>query len=296
MYSIYSFSISRLNNAEFVGFFINLKKAIDTAQSTNLGLDATMMTEFNNVLQKLTEQVRASTASQYTASMDAANNKRIQVFKRIIYKLRAVEVAEEQSDLNACKAAVETYLLGSYSLSVTKLPLQEMTTVINGFCFDLRDKLSEEDLDTLSVTADLSRLEQANSEFITAYNNRADERATIGSAVTLNLRAQMNDIFLNICYTTQYLANSQAETNATKAAACQPFIDVVNQYLQDAKARYNARMNALKKKGENVPSGNDSPADDAPADENPADVNPGGNPAANPGDENPGEGVHEVEV
>jgi len=292
MYSIFSFSVSRLNNAEFVSFFLNLKKAIDTAQSTNLGLDGTMMSEFTSVLQKLTEQVRSSTASQYTAAMDAAHSKRIQVFKRIIYKLRAVEVAEDQSDLLSCKTVVETYLLGIYSMAVSKLPLQEITPVINGFCYDLRDKLSEDDLDALSITSDLSRLEQANADFISAYNNRADERAQTGNGVTVALRAQMNDIFLNICYTTQYLANSQAESNATKAAACQPFIDVVNQYLQDAKTRYNARMAALKKKGENVPSGDDTSADDTPADENPGTENPGGNPA----DENPGEGVHEVEV
>jgi len=290
MYSILSFAINRVNNAEFVSFFLNLKKAIDNAQSTNLGLDATMMSEFTTVLQKLTEQVRASTASQYTAAMDAAHSKRIQIFKRIIYKLKAVEVAEEQSDLIACKNQVETYLLGIYSLAVTKLPLQEITPIINGFCFDLRDKLTEDDLDALSVTADLSRLEQANADFITAYNNRADERAQTGNGVTLALRAQMNDIFLNICYTTQYLANSQAESNATKAAACQPFIEIVNQYLSDVKTRYNARMAALAaKKGEGDAAG--GATDDTPADEDPAE-NPGG---GNPADENPG-GVHEVEV
>jgi len=228
--------------------------------------------------------------------MEAANSKRIQIFKRIVYKLKAVEVAEEQSDLLSCKAAVETYLLGTYSMAVTKLPLQEITPVINGFCFDLRDKLTEDDLDTLSVTADLSRLEQANADFISAYNSRTDERAQIGNGVTLALRAQMNDIFLNICYTTQYLANSQAESNATKAAACQPFIDVVNQYLADVKSRFNARMAALaakKAEGTDTPAGG---ADDTPADEDPADVNPGGNdnPQSNP-EANPG-GVHEVEV
>ena len=266
MYSIYQFSISRLNNAEFLSLFLSLNKAIDNVGAENLGLDETMMSEFGSVLGRLTEQVRSSSASQFTQAMDQANSKRVQIYKRIIYKLKAVEVAEENSDLLACKPQVETYILGSYGLSVTKLPLQEITPVINGFCYDLRDKLSEDDLDVLGATSDLSRLEQANQAFIEAYNNRAEERAQVGNGLTVALRQQMNDIFLNICYTTQYLANSQATSNAAKAKACQPFIEVVNQYLTEAKSRYNQRMAALKRKnegedpegtGDNGQSGND---------------------------------------
>ena len=250
MFSINSFAVNRLNNAEFVGFFLNLNHAIDQAGAERIGLDEGVMANFSDLLTKLGEQVRASSASQYTALMEQANSKRVQIFKRIIYKLKAVEVAEEHSDLLACKAQVETYLLGAYSLSVAKLPMQELTTVINGFCYDLRDKLSEDDLDAMGVTSDVSRLEQANAAFIEAYSNRVDERASIGNALTQTLRQQMYDLYLNICFTTQYLANSLAETNATKAKACQPFIEVVNEYLADAKSRYNQRMAALKRKNE----------------------------------------------
>ena len=278
MYSINTFAVNRLNNAEFVGFFLNLNKAIDNVGAENIGLDESLMSIFGDLLTKLGEQVRASTASQYTQVMDQANSKRIQIFKRIVYKLKAVEVAEEHSDLLSCKAQVETYLLGAYGLSVTKLPLHELTTVINGFCYDLRDKLSEDDLDALGVTSDVSRLEQANQAFIQAYNSRADERASVGGALTQTLRQQMYDLYLNICYTTQYLANSQATANATKAKACQPFIEVVNEYLLDAKRRYNQRINALHAGKDGSEEGDDSGSGD------------GGNEQPNGGQQQGGDG------
>lgn len=47
MVQINSFSLTKLNNAEFVAFFINLANLIERAEASKLGLDQSVMTKFN---------------------------------------------------------------------------------------------------------------------------------------------------------------------------------------------------------------------------------------------------------
>ena len=42
MFTINTFSISKLNNAEVTGFYINVQKAITTADASKLGLSEVM--------------------------------------------------------------------------------------------------------------------------------------------------------------------------------------------------------------------------------------------------------------
>ena len=114
---------------------------------------------------------------------------------------------------------------------------------MQGFIFDLNDKLGDDGIAALGITEDLQALEDANNEFIAAYNSRATERAEGDTGLTLKLRQEMYALYQQICFITQYLANSTETANAEKAAACQTFIGVLNVLLADAKKRYNQRIN-----------------------------------------------------
>jgi len=277
MYSISSFRILSLNNAEFVGFFINLRRLIIQSEAEQLGFDEGVMTNFESLLGKLNDQVKVSASSAITMEMESANQKRVNLYKRIVYKLKGVELAEDGSSMASLKLAVSTYLLKPYSLTnVTRLPMQELTTVLSGFILDAKSKFSEDDLDDLGIVTELSNLEIANDGFIAAYTRRSEERAET-SGLTPVLRQQMYELYLSMCYQAQYLANSTLASNATKAAACQPFIGVLNEILSDVKKRYNQRMNALHQ-GTTESNGN-------------ADVAGGGNQTPEASDDNPADEV-----
>ena len=244
MFSISPFALSRLNNAEFVGFFINFNQLVEKTGSEKLGLDSGDMQNFAELLKKLQDQVRYSPSSALTASMVAANDKRCQIFKRINYHLKAVQLAEENTDLLACRDVVETQLLKPYPLGIVRLPYQELTTVLSGFIMDCKNKLDEDAIDVLGVMSDITALEMANNAFISAYNSRSAERSE-NAGLTLELRKQMNDLYLGFTFHLQYVANSKLSTMADKAAAIQPFIAVLNANIADARRRYNQRINAL---------------------------------------------------
>jgi len=241
MFTINTFSLSQLNNAEVTAFYINLKKAIENATAEGLGLTA-VNTAFQATLQKLINQVYNTTGSEYTAAMQAADFKRDQIFKRIRLRLQLVEVADDSEDLTAIKDVVVAHLLKQYGSNIPMMPYQEESAIIQGFIHDLNDKLDAEARQTLGISQDVNNLEQANEEFISYYSSRTTEKASGDTGLTLKLRAEMSEHYQQICFTVQYLANSTDETLADKTTACQSFIGVLNVILADVKRRYNQRI------------------------------------------------------
>ncbi len=241
MFTINTFSISKLNNAEVTGFYINVQKAITTNDPTKLGL-VEVLPNFTSTLQKLIDQVYTTTGSEFTASMLEADVKRDQTYKRIRLRLQMVEVAEDSAAIKAVKDVVKAHLLSKYTSKVPQLPYQEESAILRGFIFDLNDKLGEDGIAALGIGDDLSALEDANNAFIAAYNSRATERAEGDTGLTIKLRQEMYALYQQVCFITQYLANSTETANAEKATACQGFIAVLNVLLADAKKRYNQRI------------------------------------------------------
>ena len=242
MFSINSnFSISRLNNAEITAFYINVQKAITTNDPSKLGVIG-ILPAFGSKLQELIDRVYVSQGSEFTAAMKAADDRRCLIFRRIRLRLQMVEVAEQNEALLAIQDVVRTHLLSKYVATVTSKAYQERTSILQGFILDLNEKLGDSGIATLGLAEDITALEDANNEFIAAYAQRTAEKAEGNMGVTLRLRDEMYDIYLQLIYTVQYLANSTDEANAEKATACQAFIAHVNVLLSDAKKRLEQRL------------------------------------------------------
>ena len=258
MFSINSnFSISRLNNAEITAFYINLQKAITTNDPTKLGVVG-ILPAFGSKLQELIDRVYVSQGSEFTAAMKAADDRRCLIFRRIRLRLQMVEVAEQNEALLAIQDVVRAHLLSKYVATVTSKAYQERTSILQGFILDLNEKLGDSGIATLGLAEDITALEDANNEFIAAYAQRTAEKAEGNMGVTLRLRDEMYDIYLQMIYTVQYLASSTDEANAEKATACQAFIAHVNVLLSDAKKRLEQRLSGGDTEGEGSNEGGDS--------------------------------------
>ena len=279
MFSINSnFSISRLNNAEITAFYINVQKAITTNDPTKLGVVG-ILPAFGSKLQELIDRVYVSQGSEFTAAMKAADDRRCLIFRRIRLRLQMVEVAEQNEALLAIQDVVRTHLLSKYVATVTSKAYQERTSILQGFLLDLNEKLGDSGIATLGLAEDITALEDANNEFIAAYAQRTAEKAEGNMGVTLRLRDEMYDIYLQMIYTVQYLANSTDEANAEKATACQAFIAHVNVLLSDAKKRLEQRL-----------SGGDTEEGEGGSNEGGQGSNEGGQGGSNGGSNEGGQG------
>jgi hypothetical protein len=220
-----------------------------------------------------------------------ADVKRDQTYKRIRLRLQMVEVAEDNPSIKAVKDVVKTHLLAKYTSKVPQLPYQEESAILQGFLFDLEDKLGSNGINALGISDDMAALEDANNSFIAAYNQRATERAEGDTGLTVKLRQEMYALYQQVCFVTQYLANSTETANAEKAAACQAFIGVLNVLLADAKKRYNQRISngsGEEGEGEGGEGGNTNP--DESSDTTPDDQGGEGGNGSGSGSDNSGSG------
>ena len=214
--------------------------------------------------------------------MKAADDRRCLIFRRIRLRLQMVEVAEQNEALLAIQDVVRTHLLSKYVATVTSKAYQERTSILQGFILDLNEKLGDSGIATLGLAEDITALEDANNEFIAAYAQRTAEKAEGNMGVTLRLRDEMYDIYLQLIYTVQYLANSTDEANAEKATACQAFIAHVNVLLSDAKKRLEQRLsNGDTEEGEGGSNAGDEGGQGS---------NEGGNGGSNEGGQSGGNG------
>ena len=273
IHSINLYSFTKFNNQEFAGLMINGQRLISTQTASALGIEAEVNTAFNDRLRELNDQVYSPAASAVTAAMRAADDKRCTIFKRMRLKLQTIEYLEEGSSLLKIVDKVRTELLSKYTGKVPTMPYQEKTAVLQGFLFDLHDKLEDDDVELLGIEGDITRLEQANNAFIEAYQDRVNERAEAETEKTLRLRQELTELFTTICFTTQYLANSVVEGNREKAEASQQFIKLLNVVLAEARTRYLQRR---KRQGE-------TGSDEEPSDNPQGGTTDAGNGSANGG-------------
>ena len=254
MFKFITFSISRLSNPEFVAFSLNLSKQLQKSDKDQLGITSEMITQINKTTALLVDQVYVSSGSEHTAAMQAADDDRDRIFRRIRKKLEIVEVADEGSELQKIREVVTVHLLNKYKANVTQLAYQEETAVLSGLLMDLRSKLDEEAHELLGIEDDIILLETANNAFAAAYGGRIVEKATAEMGVTHKLRTEFCDMFDRLCLTIEYNANG----SDAKAEPCQTFIRNVNVILADCKKRLDQRSkggNASDNAGDDTPAG-----------------------------------------
>ena len=273
MYQISNFPFYRMNNAEFLAFFVNLAKVLGEVSSTNIGLTEEQSKVFDDLLTRLTDQVYTTQGSEFTAKMQEADDRRSAIYKRILTKLGVVNYAESDRDLNAIKETVKTQFLSRYKMQVGSIAQQERTAIISGFIFDLKG-LSEDAMEVLGIYSDVVSLEGANNAFIASYNSRNVQRVEVEKGLTTNCRKQLTEFFLLSSFQIQYNANQPAEgDDADKVRGCIDYVQRVNGLLEDARIRLNQR---LKKEGESAEESGDGG---------------GGNSQSATGEDSPGTGA-----
>ena len=245
MFSLNTFSVARLNNAEACAFYNNVQRVINDLDPDNFPMPADLQSQYGTKLQKLIDQVYNSSASAYTAAMQTADKKRCSIYRRIRLKLQTVLYTESGDATYAYRDVIEADLLGKYGSDVPQMALQEKTAILKGFVYDVQNTLSTAGMQAVGVSSDVTALDDANEAFVNAYNSRTSERAEAEQGLTLSLRNDLLSIFKQTAYLALYYANSTLTTDAAKTSECQKFINYANQLLAEAKTRFMIRTGAV---------------------------------------------------
>lgn len=265
--TIIALQLALMKNAEHVQFHSNVRNIITTATPDKLGLSNDVFNPYRDAILAEQDIVNRALASIYTPQLEEANTKRVAIFRMIRYKLNAVNslTADAYPNVVKLQSKVQNALLNVYKASICNLAYQELSSTLAGFVLDCRELLTDEEVETLTIDADLDDLESANIKFGRLYQQRITERAA-DPVYTSDLRAATDLAYKRLVLHLNALANDPTAANKAKADAASEVVSSINQVIKEAKRLLNQRLG----KGE------------APSDDNGNDnENPNGSPNPN---------------
>ena len=112
-------SLRVLNNAEYTQFLSNTEQLLQTAGAGHLRIDAGLLAEFRDNIQKLTDisfQSRASTETEELAKLDKQRD------DLAVYLLAAFRVERKSPIIHRREAAAKLYTITKNYIGVQSLP------------------------------------------------------------------------------------------------------------------------------------------------------------------------------
>ena len=230
-------SLKSLNNAEYTQFLSNTEQLLQTAGAGHLRIDAGLLAEFRDNIQKLTDisfQSRASTETEELAKLDKQRD------DLAVYLLAAFRVERKSPIIPRREAAAKLYTITKNYIGVQSLPNRQETQVLEGLVTDLEKPENQMLLLNLNLGEVLSQLKNANYEYkrLTAG---ADSQIlnTVESAKKVR---KLTDEQYDELITRAFVASVAFPSQETKA-----FVTYINKLIDDTRKAYKQRLAHTKK-------------------------------------------------
>ena len=240
--TIRTIDLARLKNAEHVQLHTNVRNVINTAGAETIGL---AQTDFMPYLQGIAQEqdiVNKAMGSPYTLEMQAADQERDTVYKRVHRKLELCEIENTDSVAYKATPVVKKHLLGKYASTVSSLAYQEETATITGFVQDCRTLLTSAQVKGIGIDDDLDELEAVNQKFNQMYQERVAEKAAGDTQLSAKLRAVTDEAYQRLCLILNALANNIDTAKAEQTELCRDTVSKINVVIRDAKNRLAQRL------------------------------------------------------
>ena len=239
-------NLALLKNAEHIQYHANIRSVIENLDAEEMGMPSTIYNPYRQAINQEQDIVNKATGSIYTPQMQEADQLRNDCYRRIYRKLMVCELEPEVTTQRKAWPTIEKHLITPYGLSVTQLPMQEKSAVINGFVLDARNQLTSEEVKAAGIDGDLDDMDSANMRFQRLYQERLSEKADWEPGYPATCRAN-TDAAWKLVYTfLNWMANDPTEANKTKAALCLEAVNKINTLTEEARQRLTFRLKANK--------------------------------------------------
>ena len=230
--------LRNFNNAEYTQFLSNTEQLLQTAGAGHLRIDAGLLAEFRDNIQKLTDisfQSRASTETEELAKLDKQRD------DLAVYLLAAFRVERKSPIIPRREAAAKLYTITKNYIGVQSLPNRQETQVLEGLVTDLEKPENQMLLINLNLAEVLSQLKNANYEYKRLTAGRADSQIlnTVESAKKVR---KLTDEQYDELITRAFVASVAFPSQETKA-----FVTSINKLIDDTRKAYKQRLAHTKK-------------------------------------------------
>ncbi|MBQ0056852.1 MAG: hypothetical protein KBT20_04260 [Bacteroidales bacterium] len=232
-------SITSFSNPYYVALSDSVATLIDQYGPENLGLSETFLTGYQGAIQALKDAVNKPRASSMTKEIHDADKQRDRLYRYIRTVLLNTRLSPD-AQVAALYPTIQSELLSIYPAKLCREAIHKEYAHIEGFVIDVNRVLSRH-MEKLGLTDAVSKLSQANRQFLESFNSRNAEKQF--RLDTTKLRKDVQGYFDRMKVTVNYFAqltDSTIEAEKDKCHSCQGMaIDVENvikEYYTRAKA------------------------------------------------------------
>lgn len=262
MYKFNTFKFGSMTNAYHISTHHSLSELLTTYGDTQLGIAEALLTKYRGKMKELQNKVKQSTSSSNTELLRAADTERDQLFRYIRNVLSNLENSPTPA-LSETFPLVKAQILDIYPASLINEADNVQTALIRGFVEDIHRYLQEH-LAAYGITDALTKLGESNDRFQQLYLQRVVEQSNNDSGLTLKLRGEVDELFLQMEVILEYWANQEAtDENAANVTKAQEFIKVSNEL--------SVRIWQSIKLGKTLSDQGEKPATDNPSANKPTD-------------------------
>ena len=249
MIVIKSANLGRLSHPNFVAFMERIKKMIANHGGTALGIEPSVLTQFNADVEAFHDIVNRTTGSDLTVRLAELDTQRDQLYRYIRNVLNNVKNSPDTQVTALCDV-INAKLLSVYETSVADAANSVESAKISGFVTDVRQFLSKEQISLLGITSELDELLACNAEYDATFVARSEEKSKTAQGLAEELRKAITESYSRIELTVTLFASRSDAPYATYSEKCTAFISAVNVFISDFRARVKASESLSAKKNE----------------------------------------------
>ena len=234
---IKTFSLHKLNNAEYANFANRMLNLAADAGPEALGVDDADLDRYSVLLTQLNDLVARSYASAETAELAELDKQRDVLGKYIIDTVAAAVDVPLASKAAAAKAL--SLVLKPYK-GFHDLPNQQETVVVSGMVLDLSKEENTAHVQTLGLTEFVNELNLTNTRYLTLTEQRTQSRESAKTDNSKTLRTEMDALYDYI--TTVGFCMSVVTPTADTAR----FVSQLNAVIDETNTAYTQRIAQVK--------------------------------------------------
>lgn len=217
--------LTRLNNAQYLHFMIEVEKLVRTATLEKLQISEKLFQKFQENIKTLTEKAYENRSEQQTKELMKLDKERDNIVRYLLTSIRN----ERKSHIDKRKEASESlYEATKNYKNVPTMEYNEESVAIRALLSDLASDKNAKDVATLGLTATLEHLKTLNEDFEKQMGDRTFVQSSKETGSTKKVRKETNLIYDEIAL------RAQSQSIAIPSVEASTFVAVLNKLIDDS--------------------------------------------------------------
>jgi hypothetical protein len=228
-------NLGKFNNANFCNFMSRISVLIQKSGGTAMGIEESVLLQFDTNLEAFGDLVNRSISSEYTAQLVALDVTRDRLYRYVRNELNICRYSSNEA-VSGLADVIDVKLLNIYAGDITSAANSQESALIADFVTDVKACLTDEQIDLLGIGTELEELYEANRRYDELFVLRSQEKSKTVLGLSQTLRDALTSNYEQIGASAAYFASLSESADTDIQDKCQKstfFLQSANAMIRD---------------------------------------------------------------